>query len=51
VDNATFLCYAAILILKPKRKKKGSTFPDQSLNAVAFSGFACGHWVAVDLGF
>jgi prolycopene isomerase len=28
-----------------------STFPGQGLNAVAFSGFACGHRVAVDLGF
>lgn len=27
-----------------------STFPGQGLNAVAFSGFACGHRVAVDLG-
>ncbi len=28
-----------------------STFPGQGVNAVAFSGFACGHRVAVDLGF
>ncbi|MFM7189211.1 MAG: carotenoid isomerase [Microcystaceae cyanobacterium] len=28
-----------------------STFPGQGLNAVAFSGFACGHRIAVDLGF
>lgn len=28
-----------------------STFPGQGLNAVAFSGFACSHRVAVDLGF
>lgn len=28
-----------------------STFPGQGLNAVAFSGFACGHRVATDLGF
>lgn len=28
-----------------------STFPGQGLNAVAFSGFACAHRVAVDLGF
>jgi prolycopene isomerase len=27
-----------------------STFPGQGLNAVAFSGFACGHRIAVDLG-
>jgi prolycopene isomerase len=27
-----------------------STFPGQGLNAVAFSGFACGHRVAADLG-
>jgi prolycopene isomerase len=27
-----------------------STFPGQGLNAVAFSGFACGHRVGVDLG-
>jgi prolycopene isomerase len=27
-----------------------STFPGQGLNAVAFSGFACAHRVAVDLG-
>lgn len=27
-----------------------STFPGQGLNAVAFSGFACSHRVAVDLG-
>jgi prolycopene isomerase len=27
-----------------------STFPGQGLNAVAFSGFACGHRVARDLG-
>jgi prolycopene isomerase len=27
-----------------------STFPGQGLNAVAFSGFACGHRLAVDLG-
>ena len=27
-----------------------STFPGQGLNAVAFSGFACAHKVAVDLG-
>lgn len=27
-----------------------STFPGQGVNAVAFSGFACGHRVAVDLG-
>lgn len=27
-----------------------STFPGQGLNAVAFSGFACGHRVATDLG-
>ncbi len=26
-----------------------STFPGQGLNAVAFSGFACAHRVAVDL--
>jgi prolycopene isomerase len=26
-----------------------STFPGQGLNAVAFSGFACGHRIAVDL--
>ncbi|XGV98942.1 MAG: carotenoid isomerase [Leptolyngbya sp. BL-A-14] len=28
-----------------------STFPGQGLNAVAFSGFACAHRVATDLGF
>ncbi|MDB9305204.1 MULTISPECIES: carotenoid isomerase [Cyanophyceae] len=28
-----------------------STFPGQGLNAVAFSGFACAHRIAVDLGF
>ncbi|MEB3226381.1 MAG: carotenoid isomerase [Synechococcus sp.] len=28
-----------------------STFPGQGLNAVAFSGFACAHKVATDLGF
>lgn len=28
-----------------------STFPGQGLNATAFSGFACGHRVAADLGF
>ncbi len=28
-----------------------STFPGQGLNAVAFSGFACAHRVAVDLGW
>ncbi len=28
-----------------------STFPGQGLNAVAFSGFSCGHRIAVDLGF
>jgi len=28
-----------------------STFPGQGLNAVAFSGFACAHRVAVDLGY
>ncbi|MEH2241737.1 carotenoid isomerase [Nostoc sp.] len=28
-----------------------STFPCQGLNAVAFSGFACAHRIAVDLGF
>ena len=28
-----------------------STFPGQGLNAVAFSGFACAHRVAMDLGF
>ncbi len=28
-----------------------STFPGQGLNAVAFSGFACSHRIAVDLGF
>jgi prolycopene isomerase len=28
-----------------------STFPGQGLNAVAFSGFACAHRVAADLGF
>ena len=28
-----------------------STVPGQGLNAVAFSGFACGHRIAVDLGF
>ncbi|WP_013322256.1 carotenoid isomerase [Gloeothece verrucosa] len=28
-----------------------STFPGQGLNAVAFSGFACGHRIAVDLGY
>lgn len=27
-----------------------STFPGQGLNAVAFSGFSCGHRIAVDLG-
>ena len=27
-----------------------STFPGQGLNAVAFSGFACAHRVAADLG-
>ncbi|ACK70676.1 carotene isomerase [Gloeothece citriformis PCC 7424] len=27
-----------------------STFPGQGLNAVAFSGFACGHRIGVDLG-
>ncbi len=27
-----------------------STFPGQGLNAVAFSGFACSHLIAVDLG-
>jgi prolycopene isomerase len=27
-----------------------STFPGQGLNAVAFSGFACGHLVASALG-
>lgn len=27
-----------------------STFPGQGLNAVAFSGFACAHRIAVDLG-
>ena len=27
-----------------------STFPGQGLNAVAFSGFACGHLVATTLG-
>jgi prolycopene isomerase len=27
-----------------------STFPGQGLNAVAFSGFACGHRLAIDLG-
>jgi prolycopene isomerase len=27
-----------------------STFPGQGLNAVAFSGFACAHRVATDLG-
>ena len=27
-----------------------STFPGQGLNAVAFSGMACGHRIAVDLG-
>ncbi|AJD58210.1 carotene isomerase [Synechococcus elongatus UTEX 2973] len=27
-----------------------STFPGQGLNAVAFSGYACGHRVAADLG-
>lgn len=27
-----------------------STFPGQGLNAVAFSGFACGHRIATDLG-
>ncbi len=27
-----------------------STFPGQGLNAVAFSGIACGHRIAVDLG-
>ena len=27
------------------------TFPGQGLNAVAFSGFACAHRLAVDLGF
>jgi prolycopene isomerase len=27
-----------------------STFPGQGLNAVAFSGFACGHRIAADLG-
>jgi prolycopene isomerase len=27
-----------------------STFPGQGLNAVAFSGFACAHRVAIDLG-
>ncbi|MEH2411116.1 carotenoid isomerase [Nostoc sp.] len=28
-----------------------SSFPGQGLNAVAFSGFACAHRIAVDLGF
>jgi len=28
-----------------------STFPGQGLNAVAFSGFACAHRIAVDLGY
>lgn len=28
-----------------------STFPGQGLNAVAFSGFACAHRIAADLGF
>jgi prolycopene isomerase len=28
-----------------------STFPGQGLNAVAFSGFACAHRIAIDLGF
>lgn len=28
-----------------------STFPGQGLNATAFSGFACGHRVAADIGF
>jgi prolycopene isomerase len=28
-----------------------STFPGQGLNAVAFSGFACAHRVATDLGY
>ncbi|ACA99879.1 MULTISPECIES: carotenoid isomerase [Cyanophyceae] len=28
-----------------------STFPGQGLNAVAFSGFACAHKVATDLGY
>jgi prolycopene isomerase len=28
-----------------------STFPGQGLNAVAFSGYACAHRIAVDLGF
>ncbi len=28
-----------------------STFPGQGVNAVAFSGFACGHRALVDLGF
>ncbi|MDE5093730.1 MAG: carotene isomerase, partial [Trichodesmium sp. St11_bin5] len=28
-----------------------STFPGQGLNAVAFSGFACAHRVAADLGY
>ncbi|MEB3180214.1 MAG: carotenoid isomerase [Nostocaceae cyanobacterium] len=28
-----------------------SCFPGQGLNAVAFSGFACAHRIAVDLGF
>ena len=28
-----------------------STFPGQGLNAVAFSGFACAHRIATDLGF
>ncbi|HEY9750056.1 MAG TPA: carotene isomerase, partial [Allocoleopsis sp.] len=28
-----------------------STFPGQGLNAVAFSGFACAHRIAVDLNF
>ncbi len=27
-----------------------STFPGQGLNAVAFSGFACSHRIAADLG-
>jgi prolycopene isomerase len=27
-----------------------STFPGQGLNAVAFSGYACAHRIAVDLG-
>jgi prolycopene isomerase len=27
-----------------------STFPGQGLNAVAFSGFACAHRIAADLG-